>query len=433
MRVLWYWFYNLLTIPALWTILQFASLFHRKIKRGIVGRRGLFERLHADLQKLRSSRRIWIHASSMGEFEQAKPIIAALRQEYTDLGIIASFFSPSGYEHSRSYHLADVITYIPFDRPKNARRFIDLVKPDVAVLVRYDVWPNHLRELKRRNIPTIIANATLQRKSARLIWPIRNFHFHVYENLSAILTVSERDAQAFQYMGLKSPLIDVVGETRYDQVHLRRIEAEKRHLIPQEILRRKKVFVVGSSWSEDEEVVIPAFRKIARHDSSALMILVPHEPTIPTLERLELELEFQKLRVIRFSNLADYSAENVVLVDSIGILLALYQYADFAFVGGSFKQGIHNVLEPAVYGIPVVFGPKHENSREAVELVERGGAFVVTSPDDCYPQLRKLFNDKRVRTSAGKASLSLVQENVGATQKFVDYLRNILKNHDSAE
>ncbi len=432
MSVLWYWLYNIVVIPALWTILQCFSLFHRKIRRGIVGRRRLFEQLQSDLQKLRATRRIWIHASSMGEFEQAKPIIAALRQEYVDLDIIASFFSPSGYEHSRTYHLADVITYIPFDRPKNARRFIDLVKPDIAVLVRYDVWPNHLRELKRRNIPAIIANATLRRSSARLIWPIRNFHFHVYENLSAILTVSEKDAAAFRYMGLKTPYIAVVGETRYDQVHMRRIEAEKKHLVPQEILRRRKVLVVGSSWIEDEEVVIPAFRKIARHDSSALMILVPHEPTISTLERLELELEYQKLRVIRFSNLADYSCENVILVDSIGILLALYQYADFAYVGGSFRQGIHNVLEPAVYGIPIVFGPKHENSREAVELVARGGAFVVTSVDDCFPQFRKLFNDKHVRTSAGKAAFSLVQENVGATQKFVDYLRGILRNHVSA-
>ncbi|MBM4169432.1 MAG: 3-deoxy-D-manno-octulosonic acid transferase [Ignavibacteria bacterium] len=431
MRVLWYWLYNVVAIPALWTVLQVASLFHRKIRRGIVGRRGLFEQLGSDIQKLRASRRIWIHASSMGEFEQAKPIIAALRQEYANLDIIASFFSPSGYEHSRSYHLADVITYIPFDRPKNARRFIDLVKPDVAVLVRYDVWPNHLRELKRRNIPTIIANATLQRRSARLVWPIRDFHYHVYENLSAILTVSLEDAAAFRYMGLRTPRINVVGETRYDQVHLRKIEAEKKHLLPQEILRRRKVFVVGSSWPEDEEVVVPAFRKIARYDSSALMILVPHEPTIPTLERLELELEFQKLRVIRFSNLADYSAENVVLVDSIGILLALYQYADFAYVGGSFRQGIHNVLEPAVYGIPVVFGPKHENSREAMELVARGGAFVVTSVDDCFPQLRRLFNDKHVRTAAGKAAFSLVQENVGATQKFVDYLGTVLKHRDS--
>jgi 3-deoxy-D-manno-octulosonic-acid transferase len=157
------------------------------------------------------------------------------------------------------------------------------------------------------------------------------------------------------------------------------------------------------------------------------MILVPHEPTIDTLERLELALNYS-LRFIRFSDLNDFSDENVILVDGIGILMALYQYADVAYVGGSFRQGIHNVLEPAVYGIPVLYGPKHQNSQEALELARRGGSFVVTSQEECYTHLRKLLNDKKVRTKAGAESLRLVKENIGATDRFLDYLEKVL-NH----
>jgi 3-deoxy-D-manno-octulosonic-acid transferase len=218
----------------------------------------------------------------------------------------------------------------------------------------------------------------------------------------------------------------VVGETRYDQVWQRSLEAKAKHLIPASILKRKKVFVVGSSWDEDEAVLLPAFRQIAQHDSSALMILVPHEPTLPTLERLELALNYT-MRSIRFSDLNDYSNQNVILVDSIGILMSLYQYADVAYVGGSFRQGIHNVLEPAVYGVPVLYGPKHENSQEAVELARRGGGFIVNTPEDCYFELRKLFNDKKARLHAGTESQRLVQDNIGATQRFIEFLETALQ------
>ncbi len=364
---------------------------------------------------------MWFHSSSMGEFEQAKPIIAALRERYADIDIIVTFFSPSGYEHSRSYRLASLISYLPFDSAANARRFLDLVRPDVAVMVRYDIWPNHVWELHRRNIPILIANATLRTSSSRFLPVLRNFHHYLYNDLTAIFTVSQQDAETFRQFNLSHPRIEVIGETRYDQVWQRSLEARTKHLIPQDLLRRRKVFVVGSSWDEDEAVVLPAFRKIAQHDSGALMILVPHEPTIETLERLEIQLN-GSLRSIRFSELNDYSNENVILVDSIGVLMALYQYAHVAYVGGSFKQGIHNVLEPAAYGVPVLFGPKHENSREAILLTQRGGAFVVQNSDDCFQRLRTLWNNKEARARAGRASLALVQENTGATERFIKLL-----------
>ncbi len=428
MRRFWMFFYNAVFIPLFWILLFVAALFKRKIRLGIEGRKDLFERLQENVRTLRSPQRVWFHSSSLGEFEQAKPIIAALKKRHKHINVIASFFSPSGYDHSKNYKLADVITYIPLDTASNARRFLDLVRPTAAVMVRYDVWPNHLWELGKRGIPTFIANATMRNNSARLLPMVKSFHRVLYENLTSILTVSQNDADAFKSFGITRPSIQAVGETRYDQVWQRSEEAKAKHLIPPHILqkvRKKKVFVVGSSWEEDEEVLIPTFRKIVQYDSRALLILVPHEPTLDALENIEIKLNF-KPKSIRFSDLNDYSNEPVIIVDSIGILMALYQYADVAYVGGSFRQGVHNVLEPAVYGIPVLYGPKHENSQEALELARRGGGFVVRDQQECYKTLRMLMNEEPVRKKAGDEALRLVKENIGATERFLEHLEKVL-------
>ena len=431
MQRFWYNIYNGIAIPIFWIVFRSLSLFNPKIRRGIRGRTGLFERLEENVGKLKRKRRIWFHSSSLGEFEQAKPIIAALRKKFSNLDIIVTFFSPSGYEHSKNYKLADLIAYIPFDSASNARRFLDLVRPDVAVIVRYDAWPNHVWELRKRNVPIFIANATLRANSARLWWPFKSFHKTVYQSLTSILTVSNEDAASFNRFNLKATEIRVVGETRYDQVRQRSDEARRKHPIPPSLLKRKSVLVVGSSWEEDEEVVLPAFRKMNRHDSGALMILVPHEPTVETIERLEVQIAYLGLRAIRFSDLNDFSNEQVIIVDSVGVLMALYQYADVAFVGGSFKQGVHNVLEPAVYGIPVMYGPEHEKSREAVQLAARGGGIVVHDQAECHARLHEMFANPQLRIKTGAVAFEMVKENVGATKRFLGYLNPILDGHKS--
>ena len=425
MRPISYLFYNVVFIPLFWLVLHIGALFNQKIRRGIEGRTHLFEQLEERAKVLKASRRIWFHSSSMGEFEQARPIIAALRDKFADLNIIVSFFSPSGYDHSRTYKPADLITYLPLDTVRNARRFLTLIRPTVAVMVRYDIWPNHVWELKKRGIPTFIANATMRRNSSRLKFPLRGFHQELYQQLSAILAVTPSDVKSFEQIGIRHPRVQAIGDTRYDQVWTRSLEARKKHLVPESILRRRKVFVVGSSWEEDEEVILPTFKKILQYDTNALMILVPHEPNLQTLERIEIQLNAVP-GCIRFSDLNDYSGERIILVDSIGILTALYQYAQVAYVGGSFKQGVHNVLEPAVYGIPVLFGPKHRNSHEAIELARRGGGIVVHDQQDCYKALRTLMNNKKAATKAGAISLNLVKENVGATGRFIQHLEKVL-------
>jgi 3-deoxy-D-manno-octulosonic-acid transferase len=365
----------------------------------------------------------------MGEFEQAKPIIAALRKKYRNIHIIVTFFSPSGYDHSKNYKLADIITYIPFDTKANAHRFLELVQPTAAVFVRYDVWPNHIWELTARNIPVFIANATMRPTSARFYPLLKNFHRLLFNNFESILTVSTQDADAFARFGLTHPSIESIGDTRYDQVWQRSADAKKKHLLPPALLKGKKILLAGSTWPEDEEVLFPSIKKILQYDSSVLVILVPHEPTEDALEEAETRLG-SKPRSIRFSNLNDYANERIMIVDSIGILMALYQYASVAYVGGSFRQGIHNVLEPAVYGIPVVYGPKHTNSQEAIELLRRGGGFVVNDQQECYRTLRKLLDDKEANSAAGSKAFALVEGNIGATDRFIQHLENIFRSRN---
>jgi 3-deoxy-D-manno-octulosonic-acid transferase len=430
MNRLWEIIYSYLFIPLFGAILSILGCFDAKIRRGIAGRKTLFEDLAAQMSRVPPGTRIWFHSSSMGEFEQAKPIIAALKQRLPGVRIIVTFFSPSGYEHSRSYKLADVISYLPFDSVKGAGRFLDLVKPDVAVMVRYDIWPNHIWELRRRKIPVLIANATMSRRTLRRLPLVRSFHRHVYGSIDAILTVSESDVQAFELLIPRHPHVEIVGDTRFDQVSIRSAEARKRNIIPPHILQSKKVFAVGSSWPEDEEVVLPAVLQLQAENPNLLLILVPHEPTMDHLEKIEEQLA-GRTEVLRFSALNEYKGERVILVDSIGILLILYASADIAYVGGSFRQGIHNVLEAAVYGIPVLFGPRHRNSHEPLLLVERGGGFVINDSRELFRLLQNLLTDDLARTTAGERAARFVASNVGATDRFLAQLQPYLSRLSS--
>lgn len=435
MQSVWFLIYNVFFVPLLWVFFHLAALVNRKVRQGIAGRKKLMKNLEEQVKKLRGRHRLWFHSSSLGEFEQAKPIISALRERYSSLDIVVTFFSPSGYEHSKNYRLADVITYLPFDSLKNGRRFVDLVKPTAAIFVRYDVWPNHIWALRRRKIPAFIANATMRERSSRCRPILRSFHRSMYESLDSILAVSESDARAFRRLRINRPQLEIIGDTRYDQVWKRSQEARRKHLIPETIVRGKKVLVVGSSWEADEKLVLPVFCKILSHDPDALLVIVPHEPDEESLDRIEKELErlcSKGRRIyIRFSDLNDYKCEPVIIVDSVGILLSLYAYATVAYVGGGFlgklrNGGVHNVLEPAVYGIPVLYGPNHENSQEAVALVRLGGGFVVKDEKDLYKHLRTFFGNEEARRKAGKHSGDFVEKNTGATERFIKHLEPYL-------
>ena len=419
--MVWKSFYNLLVVPAMWCVFRFGGFFNDKIRRGIEGREHLTETIERDIRRLRGKYRLWFHASSLGEFEQAKPIISAMKRSRPDVDIIATFFSPSGYEHSKSYKLADVISYLPFDSPRRVSAFVDIVRPTMVVMVRYDVWPNLIWDLQRRKIPVMIANATMKKRSARKIFLLRQFHRALYNCLSLILTVSESDKDSFEDFGITAPIVEPIGDSRFDQVKTRRDDAAKKQILSERAVNGKQVIVVGQSWDADNSVVLPALLRLLEKFPRLMVILVPHEPTIENLEQVEYRLE-GRTSFIRFSEMNEYKDEKVILIDSVGVLVPLYRYAAAAFVGGSFRQGVHNVLEPAAFGIPVLYGPRHTNSQEAVALAKAGGGFIVENEDEVFAVFCSLLENETKRSDAGKKALAMVDENLGATARVMKYL-----------
>jgi 3-deoxy-D-manno-octulosonic-acid transferase len=425
MKSFWKLLYNFIIIPPFYILLQIGSLFNRKIKVGIKGRSRIFEELILNAAKLDKSKKlIWFHSSSLGEFEQAKPIIEELKKN-PDLNILITFFSPSGYENSKKYPYADLVSYLPFDSRAYADRFINIIRPNLAVLMRYDIWPNHIWAMKNRNIPCFIVDATMKKNSPRKLPLLKNFHKILFNDVTRILTVSNADLEGFKNFKLQSGKMTAVGDTRFDRVYEKSLAAKEKNIIREDLLKGKKVFVAGSTWDLDENMLLPVFIKMAKFDKEIIMLLVPHEPTIENLERIENELS-GKITSIRFSHLNSYKEERIIIIDSIGILLTLYAYGDLAFVGGSFKQNIHNVLEAAVYGIPVIFGPKIENSQESIELLKRGGGVMIKNQRETYKTLRTLFTDDNLRKKKGSIAAQYVRENLGATEKILKEIYKVI-------
>lgn len=422
MNKFWYLFYNLFLIVKFRIALACLSLFNLKIKTALKERKQLFEVLLANIEKLdKSKKNIWFHSSSVGEFEQAKPIIEKLK-ESEDYNIIVSFLSPSGFHSAKRYEFADLITYLPFDSRKNIELFLSIINPIVFIIMRYDFWPNTIWESHRNNIPIFLVDATMKSNSKRKLPLVKNFHKHLFSHFTRILTISDIDKSRFLKFGLTDEKVITVGDTRYDRVFSKSQSALTKNILDDKIIKGKRVLVAGSTWREDEEIFFPAILKLHKHVDNLLTIVVPHEPTIPTIEQIEYELK-DDVSVIRFSLLNQYNSEQIIIIDSIGILLALYANADFAFVGGGFKSNIHNVLEPAVYGIPVIFGPKHSNSQEAESLINVGGGFEVQNKKQLYKLLRRITLEDNFRIKSGNAAQNFVQSNIGATDKILSSLK----------
>ena len=421
MTTIWFLIYNTIIIPVLYLFFRAGSLFNKKIKEGFQDRKGLFKKLENDISTLDGSKKIiWFHSASMGEFEQAKPIIEKLKSEH-DVNILVTFFSPSGYRNSLKYKYKDVISYLPFDSTRQVRKFIEIVNPDLMVFMRYDFWPNLVRELHRKKIPSFLVDATMREDSKRNLPVSRSFHKILFPMFERILTVSPEDLKNFKMYNISDDKMSAVGDTRFDRVYTKYKHAKELKLIEEELFTGKKVVVLGSSWPSDEEVVLPALKNLMMADENLKIILVPHEPTIDRLEKIEENLN-GKISNIRFSHLNKYNNEQIIIVDSIGILVSLYYYADLAYIGGSFKQGVHNVLEAAVYGIPVLFGPRITNSQEALKLINLGCGTVLINASEAQEKFKELLYNDSLRKKTGDVAYNYVNGNIGATDKIVNEL-----------
>ncbi|MBD3225657.1 MAG: hypothetical protein GF313_13090, partial [Caldithrix sp.] len=363
---------------------------------------------------------IVIHAASMGEFEHIKPLVIKL-SEFEKYPVIVTFFSPSAYEHVKRFSGVDLIVYLPFDFAFTWKRFYKHLSPKALIISKHDAWPNQVWEAKKHNLPVYLVNASLNDQSSRIRWPARFLFNSIYSSVTQICTISNEDRQTFEKY-FNNIRVDYVGDTKFDQVLIRKERALRQEpLLPEYWQSASRVILLGSVWKEDGDHIFPAVSEVLENHEDIKCIIVPHQPEEAFVQQIK--SQFNTCKPVRFTELNQGSAENrVMIVDKIGVLADLYQYAFLAYVGGSFRQGIHNVMEPAVYGIPVLFGPVHLNSFEAKQLVLRKGALVVSSTDDTFKILQRFITNRDAQKKVGKKAYEFAKENTGATEKIVQLI-----------
>ena len=423
----WKFAYNAFAVPAMFIGFHCAGCCNPKIREGIKGRKGVFAELANRLQTARPlEKTAWFHFTSVGEFEQAKPLIEAI---YAETRIVLTFFSPSVAPNAQSYAYADAAVYLPLDTPRNAERLIRLIEPSLIVFSKFDIWPNLVWKASKHNIPIIVVAGTLHAESKRLSRFAKPFFRSVHRYICVHCAISEADAARFQE--LCSPIHEIVvtGDTRYEQVYRRAtaVESDTEFLPGQETLKRS-ILIAGSTYAEDERVLLPAYQLLRENapENFPHLILVPHEPTAERIKEIRGYLVREGLAHVCFSELTsevDLSEVDVLVVDSVGLLAKLYGLADIAFVGGSFRGSVHNVMEPAAMAKPVIFGPRIQNAYEASLLVDRGGAKLVQTAQALADAITVWLADADARTTAGSIGKQLIAENLGAVDRTLVHLR----------
>lgn len=386
-------FYNVFLIAPLRFFLPIINLFLPKMREREVH---LKTYKQTDFQK-NNHKLIWFHAASMGEFEQAKPIIEMIKEKHPDIYIICTFYSPSGYNNQKNYKYADYICYMPFDTMKNANDFVESINPDLAVFVRYDMWLNHLNSLNNKNIPIYLICATPPANKLYLSL-FKGFLSYIYRKFDFIFTMTPQDAEYFESLKLTSKIVPS-SDSRFDRIITTVKQYKNRPLLPKEVFTDFKVLVVGSSWEPDEKIISKAVELYNQNRQKKIKIVyVPHEPTAKHIEKL-LTLE---PKLIKYSEIEKMKSaievkelikDTHIVVDSIGKLLMLYANADIVYVGGAFGAGVHSVTEPAGYGIPIICGSDYSNSPDAKNMVNQGLLKPVSKVDDILVFLKYLADN----------------------------------------
>lgn len=371
------------------------------------------KRVLGDLATLPADARpIWVHAASLGEFEQGRPLIERIRRELPGRPVLLTFFSPSGYEVRKGYDKADVVTYLPLDTPARVRRFLDAARPSMAIMVKYEFWGNYLQELRRRAIPTYLISAIFRPEQA-FFKPWGGTFRSMLRCYTHIFVQDDNSRKLLHGVGCDN--VTVAGDTRFDRVtDIMRAARDFPDL--REFAASQPTLLMGSSWPADEDVVIPYFNA---HADAMRLIIAPHEFDEERLRALIDRIDGKTVRYSRVAQgLDDIADARCVIIDSFGILSSCYRYAAIAYVGGGFGAGIHNINEAAVYGIPVLFGPRHDKFKEATDLIACGGAFEVTSAQSLAERLSRLLSDDAARAAAGAAAGAYVNSCLGATDRI---------------
>ncbi len=398
-------------------LVSLAAWFNPKARLWKYGRKHWRAQL-ADQSWPANSKKVWIHCASLGEFEQGRPIIEKFKSHEPETQIILTFFSPSGYEIRKNYELADLVLYLPLDTPSNSRGFVELLQPDLVIFVKYEFWYFFLRQLHREKIPTFLISA-LFRPDQVFFNPYGGFFKKMLFFFTHIFVQNEASSQLLEQAGVSHHTI--AGDTRVDRV-VALADEKKAFPLVQAFAQDHPLLIAGSTWPEDEEVLIPFFH---RHlGKNWKVIIAPHEIGATHITAIEAQL---KDAYIRYSQLRrDTSFKNIryLLIDNIGMLASLYQYGTIAYIGGGFGRGIHNTLEPITFGLPVIFGPKYTKFEEAESLVVSGGAFTIQSTEELARTMQWLESEKASYEQASLKARQYIDDNRGATDVIFSYFKN---------
>ena len=396
-----------------------ASFFNTKAKAFITGRKGIFKKLEKQLSS-NAAPVIWVHCASLGEFEQARPVIEKLKGEFTSHKILLTFFSPSGFEVRKTYDQADYIFYLPWDTNKNATRFINLVKPVLVIFIKYEFWFHYTTQLKKRNVP-MFSVSSIFRNEQLFFKSYGGFYRNILKKFSHFFVQNDESIRLLKSIDIQN--CTKAGYTRFDRVN-EMVKRGDEISIVKKFKNNEKVMVIGSCWPEDLDVLIPF---INENYYSIKFIIAPHEISESFINNLERALNSEN---VRYSRAGSKKVEDcqVMIIDNIGMLGRLYKYGEFAYVGGAFGKGLHNILEAACYGIPIFFGnANYQKFQEAVDLINRGGAFEVSDYLD-FKHKYEMINMPQTFLLACEVTRQYVEENLGATEKVMVYCRKILKS-----
>ena len=401
------WFYNLCMIVYA-ALIRAVSPFNKKARLWVSGRKGMFEQMRSTISE--GERIVWIHVASLGDFEQGRPLVDYVKENYPDYKILLTFFSPSGYEMRKNYKNADYVFYIPADTKRNVRKFLDIVNPEVVIFVKYEFWLNMLAELHKRKIRTYIASAIFRRNSI-FFNPFGFWWRAALHSFDTLFVQDDLSKSLLEGLGLTN--VVVAGDTRFDRVLAIAESAEKVAFV-EEFKGNCCLFVAGSTWGPDEEILLP----LINENPNVKFVIAPHEMEEARIERILREVKGGAVRYTQLSEggLAD---KQVLVLDTMGLLSRVYGSAEWAYVGGGFGAGIHNTLEAAVYGLPVAFGPKYRKFKEARDLIELGVGRSVADEDELKAWFNELKSDDDYLSRLSAIAKVYVGKHRGATEKIV--------------
>lgn len=397
-------------------LLRFAAWFHPKARLWVKGRRNWKGQWAHDFPTEQPV--VWVHCASLGEFEQARPLMEHLRASQADVCILLTFFSPSGFEIRKDYSGADVVQYLPLDTPAAMRWLVQLVQPRLVLVVKYELWLNWLRALVETDTPVVMVSARLTERSGFQTSAIARLYAQALIKMDHIFAQDVESQTRFQQWLGTAP-ISLGGDTRYDRVMARAQNWQARPAI-EAFVNNRFCIVAGSTWGPDEDLLFAAWQAWP-YQAQSCLIIAPHE--IHPAHIQAWRSQFPEETLIYSQQPQPLSPEASILwIDTIGMLGDLYAYADVAYVGGAFGSGLHNILEPATFGCPILFGPNHQRFPEATTFIEAGGAFSVKEVSELTRHLQRLYEDRPTRAAIRRTNKDLVQAQAGATQRLVAYL-----------